>query len=70
MKQVKEVNFTGTRDDVLRKASEWKAANRHVRIIGDCSPAVITDSVVDSQSPSADTRVWCGTLLYEEPNSN
>jgi hypothetical protein len=70
MKRVREINFTGTRDDVLHKASEWKAANRRVRIVGDCSPAVVTDNVGGAQSASPDTRVWCGTILYEEPGSN
>ena len=69
MKCVKEVTFTGTRSEVLRRASEWKAANPHVRIIGDCSPAAVTDIGDGPQLPSADARVWSGTIHYEEPDA-
>ena len=65
----KGIELYGLPQRMLRRASEWKAANRHVRIIGDCSPAAVTDIGDGPQLPSADARVWSGTIHYQEPGA-
>ena len=64
---MKSVTFTGTRTEVQSKATEWKTANRNVRVVADCRPAVII-SHGPEQAP--DARIWAGSIYYEDAPSN
>ncbi len=64
---MKEIKFTGTFDDVQKRAAEWKAANPHVKIINE-KPAVRAD-FEDHQDAFQKTD-WCLTIEYEDPPSN